>query len=246
MRIGRIPDAPLLVAYSGGKDSLATLDLCVRSGRQVEAFLMYFVPGMDYTQYWVDYAWKRWRVKVRLYQHFTISYFLRRGVFRSAPDPSFPSSKIEDVIAKAREDSGIEWVGFGYKLIDSLQRRGWWKRFAETGCDESTHRFAPLLHWNNTEVKAYLSRRGIPCPGIDGKRSTGIALTPDCLEWLRDEWPEDYKRVLRIFPFAEAQADRAPGIREHKARERAERQASARAARLAKSDQSGAVQPAVD
>jgi 3'-phosphoadenosine 5'-phosphosulfate sulfotransferase (PAPS reductase)/FAD synthetase len=246
MQTGRIPDGPLLVAYSGGKDSLAVMDLCVRAGRQVEAFLMYFVPGMDYTQHWVDYAARRWSVKVRLYQHFTISYFIRRGVFRSAPAPSFPRIKVEDVIAKAREDSGIEWAGFGYKLIDSLQRRGWWKRHAETGCDAGTKRFAPLLHWNNTHVKAYLSRRGIPCPGIDGKRSTGISLTPDCLEWLRTEWPADYRRVLEVFPFAESQADRAGGLRERKQRDRAERQASQRAARLAKRDQSGTVQPAGD
>jgi len=246
VQLGQIPDAPLLVAYSGGKDSLAVLDLCVRAGRHVEAFLMYFVPGMDYTQYWVDYAQKRWGVKVHLYQHFTISYFIRRGVFRSAPDASFPLITVEDVIAKAREDAGIEWVGFGYKLIDSLQRRGWWKRHAETGCDASSKRFSPLLHWNNTHVKAYLSRRGIPCPGIDGKRSTGMALTPDCMEWLRDQWPDDYRRVLRIFPLAEAQADRAPGIRERKLRERTERQAIARQARVAQRDQSGAVQPPVD
>jgi 3'-phosphoadenosine 5'-phosphosulfate sulfotransferase (PAPS reductase)/FAD synthetase len=237
--VARLPDAPaVLVAYSGGKDSLALMDLCVRAGRRVEAFFMYFLPGLDYTRHWVEFAQRRWSVTVREYQHWGITYYLRRGVFRAAPDDDCPKLTILDIERAARQDSGIEWIGYGYKKIDSLQRRGFLTHDWPGGINEKRKCFAPLAEWNNTEVKAYLSRRGIPCPGIDGKRSTGISLTPECLEWLRDEWPDDYRRILKVFPYASGQADRAAEIRA----ERERRKASARAARAALADQPGAVQ----
>ena len=36
----------VLVAYSGGKDSLVVLDLCKRSFRRVETFFMDLLPGL--------------------------------------------------------------------------------------------------------------------------------------------------------------------------------------------------------
>ncbi len=98
----------VLVAYSGGKDSLATLDICARNGKRIECFFMYFLPGMDYAEYWCRFAERRWGVRVRQYQHWGITYYLRRGVFRSAPDLSVPKLTILDIEAAAREDSGIE------------------------------------------------------------------------------------------------------------------------------------------
>ena len=57
------------------------------------------------------------------------------------------------------------------------------------------------------------SQSAIPIPGTDGKRSSGISLTPESMEWLRAEWPDDYKRILKVFPYAKAQADRAAILR---------------------------------
>lgn len=210
------PVDAVLIAYSGGKDSLALVDLCVRNGKRVECFFMHFLPDMDYSRYWIEYAIRRWGVTVRSYQHWNTTYFLRRGVFRTGPDTSIPKLTIGDIERTAREDSGIEWIGYGYKKIDSLQRRGFLTHDWPDGINPERKCFAPLAEWNNTEVKAYLSRRRIPIPGIDGKRSTGISLMPTCLAWLRDEWPDDYKRVLKVFPLAEAQADRSAQLRTRK------------------------------
>lgn len=208
----KLPADAVLLGYSGGKDSLALLDLCVRAGARVEAFFMYFLPGLDYTEYWCEFARNRWGVAVRQYQHWSTTYYLRRGVFRQAVD--VPSLSIQDIEFCARKDAGVEWIGYGYKKIDSLERRAFLGRDWPGGVNASAKKFTLLSEWNNTDVRSYLSRRRIPIPESDGRRSSGICLTPECLAWLRAEWPDDYRRILKTFPFAAAQADRADGIKQ--------------------------------
>jgi len=50
----------VLVAYSGGKDSIATLDLCVKTFgiENVECFFMYFIPGLRCVEDELDKARK--------------------------------------------------------------------------------------------------------------------------------------------------------------------------------------------
>lgn len=212
----KLPDADsLLIAYSGGKDSLATLDICCRAGKCIEAFFMYFIPGMDYSDFWCRYAEQRWAIPVRRYQHWNTSYYLRHGLFREPVKA--PKVTILDIEAAVREDSGLEWIGYGYKSIDSLQRRGMMNKWVD-GINPVRKIFTPIKTWNNTDVRSYLSRRRIDIPvQINAKRSSGMDLSPQCMEWMRREWPDDYRRVLKIFPHAEAQADRAAYIREQDA-----------------------------
>ena len=220
----------VIVAYSGGKDSLALLDICLRAGKRVEALFMHFLPGLDYTRHWIEFAERRFQIKVRSYQHWGLSYYLRRGVFRSEPDQTVPVVNILDLEAAVRQDTGLDWIGYGYKSIDSLQRRGMMNRWPG-GINEKRHSFAPLKGWSNGDVMAYLSRRGLPSCSIDGKRVSGISLTPESLEYMRREWLADYRRILEVFPLAIAQADRAQGIREKRQRGITEKRNKTRAAR---------------
>lgn len=241
------PVDAVLVAYSGGKDSLATLDLCLRAGKRVEAFFMYFLPDMDYTEHWCSYAERRFRVKVHRLQHPMLSYYLRRGVFGGAVEDC-PAVAFNDVEALARERSGMEWVGYGYKMADSPSRRSYLTFMADWGVRidpvtrkpvyapyagqcEQLKRFTPILDWSDREVKAYLSRRNIMLPGMSDRKVNGIALIPSVLAQLREMWPEDYRRILRVFPEAAAQADRVDLVK-------SQRQ-TARAVRAAESAMSG-------
>lgn len=217
-----IPEPAVLVAYSGGKDSLVMIDLCQRAGKRVEAFHMYFLPGMELTADICGYAERRFGIQVRQYQHWGISYYFRRGVF-CEPDPDFPIIKIGDIERAAREDSGLEWISYGYKKIDSLQRRGMLSQGWPAGINERRKSFTLISEWTNTQIHAYLSRRNITVPGVqNGKRGNGMDLMPDCLAWLKREYPSDFRLLLNYFPYAEAQAERAPAVRAYRDRKRAE------------------------
>ena len=230
---GNLPESDrLLVAYSGGKDSLATLDLCVRAGKDVEAFFMFFLPGMDYTAFWCDYAERRFDIKVHQVQHWNTSYYLRRAVFCEGR-PDCPEVGHNDVEAAVRLRTGINWVGYGYKLVDSPSRRSYmtfmsaWCSCGEKppkcqcrprdGICSKLQRFSPIMNWTDRDVFAYLSRRRIQIPDAS-RKVNGIDLLPSTLAQMREQWPADYQRILRVFPYAEGQADRAAVLARNKNR----------------------------
>lgn len=247
MRASRLPgdaSTPLLIAYSGGKDSLVTMDLCARAGRHIEAYMLCFIPDMDYAAYWNEYARKRWGVKTRSYQDPTCIRLLRIGRFRLMPKLDIPAITSREVEALARRESGCEWIGYGYKAVDSIDRRVMLKTWPD-GVHEGWKKFAPCANWRHNDVLAYLSRRGIEIPVAAKAGMSGIGLGPFSLAHMREYWPRDYRRILELFPFAEAQADRAAGIRAIKQRLRAECQASARAARTALRNKDSGIQPAI-
>ncbi len=213
----RFPEADrVLVAYSGGKDSVAALDLCVRAGKAVDAFFMYFIPGLDYTEHWCSWAERQWGIAVHRVQHWATSYYLRNGVFMLT-DPIGSKVGILDVEAYVRERTGIEWIGYGYKSIDSLQRRGMMNKW-DGGLNHKRKIFTPIKDWNDTDVRAYLSARRLPNGSLAGRRSTGISLTAESLRYMRDEWPADYRRILKVFPLAAAQIERSEHYGETQAR----------------------------
>jgi phosphoadenosine phosphosulfate reductase len=232
------PTDKVLIAYSGGKDSLVMLDLAVKAGLQVEAFHMYFLPDMDYSQHWCDFARKRWGITVREYLHWDTIELLREGVFR-AEALKMRRVTIGDIEARVRKDSGFEWIGWGLKSVDSLERRGMIFSWPNGVCNTARGKvFTPIKNWNHKDVKAYLTRNGIPIPKTDdesGNRTgNGISLDPSCMHWIRREWPEDYKRILKVFPFASAQADRHEAFLAIKQQERAAKKQIAQAAKAAR------------
>ncbi len=175
---------------------------------------MYFpVPDMDYTRFWVSYAERRWGIKVRVYAHWMISRFLREGIFRNTV-MDVPQTKPQDAEALARLDSGLEWIGYGYRSTDSLERRGMMASWPGGIC-EKRRVFAPLKDWKTADVFNYLQRNHIVIPP-DMKasgRQNGLDLKPSSLLFMREHWPDDYKRILKVFPNAAAQADRGLALR---------------------------------
>jgi phosphoadenosine phosphosulfate reductase len=247
VKASRLPgdeSTPLLVAYSGGKDSLVVMDLCVRAGRKLSAYMLCFLPGMDYAAHWCEYARRRWGVEVRQYQDPNTIRLLRAGRFRLNP-MNVVAITSREVEALARRESGCEWIGYGYKAVDSIDRRVMLKTWPD-GIHEGWKKFAPVAGWRHADVLAYLSRRRIDIPPTVKAGMSGIGLGPFSLAFMRANWPGDYRRIIEVFPFAEAQADRAAEIRERKQRNRAERQTSARQARAALANQRGGIQPAVN
>lgn len=200
--------AQILVGLSGGKDSLVTLDLCVLAfgAENVECYYMYLVEGMRCVEDHVDSAARRYGVKVHKLPHFSLGDLFRDGVLMPPRRDAhkFRAMKFIDTETYARDLSGIEWVAYGHRMIDSLDRRAMLHKF--TGVNTKQHRLYPLWEWVPKDVISYLKAKGIRLPEQLGATTnvSGVDLRPDTLRQIRDHYPEDFARLLEIFPYAEA------------------------------------------
>jgi phosphoadenosine phosphosulfate reductase len=193
-----------IVAFSGGKDSLVVLDLAVKHFPRVEAFHMYFLPDLEYNRIVVDYAERRFGVKVRMYPHWYLSRLLNCGTCCDAV-PTLRDASIQSTITHARAETGLWWCGVGYRTQESLLQRRWLSRKGWDGPCHVDGRWAPLRDWKKRELIAHLKRERIVIPGLSagqGMRPSGIDLSLNNLTVFKRQWPRDYERIVAAFPWA--------------------------------------------
>lgn len=212
-----------LVAFSGGKDSLAVLDMATRVFRRVACFYMYFIPDLACEEENLKIATERYKVPLRQYPRPSIIRNLKLGVFCDNTDAmiNLPDITDADVYDQARQEFGIPLVLTGEKLSDAMGRGLHYKEkerkareAGELPEDKQPVKrkdrdvMHPLAKWNKWHVLAYLKSREIPVPEGDGRNSASIDLTPQCVLWLHDKHPADYERMRRVFPYIPAIVER--------------------------------------
>jgi phosphoadenosine phosphosulfate reductase len=188
----------VLVSYSGGKDAMVTLDLCVRVFRKVEGFFMYLVPGLEVIETALAEAEVRYGIKIRQYPHFGLRDALIYGLYcpNSYKHDDLPSWKLKDIYRLARADSGIDVIATGMKRSDSLERR--------LNIGKTLKDLYPLAGWSKADVLAYLKIRGLALPDSAGGRSNAVDLSTKNLLWLHDSHPADFAKIETVFPYVRA------------------------------------------
>jgi len=192
----------VLVEFSGGKDSWAVLGLALDSGVEVEAVHYHLVRGMDCEEVHLRAAEAR-GVRVHRLPHPELGAALASGHHRPHVSEWGVLSRFRHNEARdaARAVSGLEWILTGMRASDSLSRRGMFKRWGGVWAHSMLGH--PIWSWSTAEVLRFLRLRRLPCPKtIGGKRTGGVSLSDESVLWLHDECPQDYARLLRVFPWA--------------------------------------------
>lgn len=195
----RTADHPaVLVAFSGGKDSLAVLDLCLRHFRRVECFHLELVSDLDVTRERVAEPLARLGVPCRYYPDPVAFKALKHGIFCDPKTEyrllTVPTAR--DAYEEAMADTGIGMVATGKKKADYRQRAFHMNAGRVFG-------WHPIREWKKADVLAYLQVRGITPPPSHAEAG-GIDLTVASLRWLRATHPADFARVAAWFPYCEA------------------------------------------
>jgi phosphoadenosine phosphosulfate reductase len=197
------------VAFSAGKDSLATLDLICSSGlfKRVEAFYLYRVEALKPIERIIRLCERRYGIEIRRLPHYDLARLFRRAVLMPhwagldrIPPLSF--AEIENVF---RTLAKVEWVAYGWRVSDSIARlrilrgnRGLWPE---------VKRVFPIWQWKRDNVHAYLAARRLPLPPTFGRQEQGGAdLHPCVLEYLDEHDPEGAQKLREVFPWIEVLA----------------------------------------
>jgi 3'-phosphoadenosine 5'-phosphosulfate sulfotransferase (PAPS reductase)/FAD synthetase len=112
-------------------------------------------------------------------------------------------------------DPSSIWLASGERLDDSPQRRGMLSQTRHeahgmVGLWERFRRIYPIAHWKTRDVHAYIRVNNLPLPPQLGRKNqSGMGMTPEGMAAIRQNYPEDFEKILAQFPLAEAQAIRA-------------------------------------
>ncbi len=196
----------VIVAFSGGKDSIACLHLAHRvfgPGR-IHVYNLYVVPELECEMREIRKAEHRYGLKIRRLPHPGVAKSLRAGHLQPTPTDFNRDLQHSDIYLVVRDLTGADWIIFGHRMDESLQRRGMIK--ATQGIDTEHKKCWPLWNWKKHDVYRFLTSAKIPLPEQwTEDDTTGFTLGPHTLLYLRKKFPEDYKKVIALFPFAEVQ-----------------------------------------
>lgn len=201
----KVTDA-VLVGFSGGKDSIATLDLCMRYFDRVQPFFLYLCPGLEFQEETLHWYERRYGCEIIRLPHFEVSNFMRYGSFREY-DPNVPIIGITDEYNYLRLQTGITWIAAGERINDSIVRRAMIKNSGTI--DMKRARFYPIANWTKREVLQYIKHHKLKLPPDSKKLGFSFkSLDGRELAYIKQAYPQDYERILKVYPYAVAAVER--------------------------------------
>ncbi|MDR2745725.1 MAG: phosphoadenosine phosphosulfate reductase family protein [Desulfovibrio sp.] len=189
----------VLVFYSGGKDSVVTLDLCNRYFDYVQPVFMYASPILSFQSAIIRWAEARYGVPPLLVPHPMLAEWLRYGTFRP-PDYGVPTISFLDVYTYVRSQTGIWWIAAGERIADSIVRRAMIKH--DGGCiDDGRGRFYPVANWQKDDVVKYIKHHKLKVSPESAYLGYSFrSLAGKDLHQIKRHYPDDYDALKAWFP----------------------------------------------
>lgn len=203
-----------LLAFSGGKDSLASW--CVMQGAGIEVIPVYHYvfPGLSFVERMLAYYEKRFQTPIIRLPHPWLLQVLYYGAF-SCPigmkmlcEGEYKSRchDFASMLKAVRESLGDPnlWNAVGVKCGDSQNRS-----LVVTRCqgfDEKNLKWYPLGYCGDRVAIEILARYDMPVPDDywEVGRSYDV-LTPCFCKGIAKYHPEDWKQIVEVFPLIETQ-----------------------------------------
>lgn len=192
----------VIVGFSGGKESVVVLDLCFRYFKNVHPFFMYICPDLSFQERTLQWYERKYQTEIIRIPHMDVSEFFHYGSFRPG-DLTFPIVSINDIYHYLRLKTDTWWIAAGERIDDSIVRRAMMKKSGSV--DEPRGRFYPISMWKKREVMDYIKFHNLYL-GQDSRKLgfSFCSLWGKELSMLKQHFPDDYAKVIRQYPFAEA------------------------------------------
>jgi phosphoadenosine phosphosulfate reductase len=192
----------VVVSFSGGKDSVVVLDMCVRHFKKVHVFFMYQVPGLSFQEATLRWYENKYGLEIIRLPHPELSEFLRYGLFRHH-DLSVPLVTFNELYHYVRLQTGQRWIAAGERIADSIVRRAMMKKSGSI--DVPRGRFYPAAYFRKEDVVRYVAQHQLKVsPESRFLGHSFRSFDPEDMYKVRKHYPEDYAKIERFFPFVGA------------------------------------------
>jgi hypothetical protein len=200
----------ILLSFSCGKDSVAAWLECRKYFPTIIPYYLYLVPDLSFVNQAIDYYEQFFKTKIVQLPHPSLLCLLNNLVFQAPENclkiekANLPTIDYDDQVYEAARISGYAgspWTAVGVRAADSLLRRVTINRFGTINGRQ--RKFYPVWDWKKAKLIEELSFAKIKLP-VDykmfGRSFDGIDYR--FLAPIKKYFPEDYKRILDVFPLA--------------------------------------------
>lgn len=196
----------VILFYSGGKDSVVLLDLLSPHFDKIHCVFMEFIQGFDHLKPYQNWVKRYPNATLTLLPHWMTSYYMRHNYYSfPRPNKAVKTFKQADVEEKARQLTGCNWIVFGHKQADSLNRRLMLKGYTFDAINEPGKKIYPLSMWSKKQVVNYIELKKLIRPvEYSKKNSNGLDLTIEVILWLQKNNPGDLEKLFSVFPLAKS------------------------------------------
>lgn len=195
----------ILFHSASGKDSIALLDLLYPHFNRIVCVYMYVVPNLDHINRYIAYAQRKYpKAEFIQVPHYGLFSYYKTG-YMGCNQRNIRKYNLSELTDLIRAKYGIEWVCFGFKQSDGMNRRVMLRTYEQNAINTSTHKFFPLSEYKNGDVMRYIEQNNLIKPEKYGStQSSGTNISDiGYLTYLRNNYPQDLKKIIAEFPMVE-------------------------------------------
>jgi 3'-phosphoadenosine 5'-phosphosulfate sulfotransferase (PAPS reductase)/FAD synthetase len=201
----------IMVAFSTGKDSIATYLRVKDEFPRVELFFRYFIPDLEFMERRVQYYEETFNVKIhrvpsphlyRMLRNFLWQPPHRVGLIDSMEIPPLTYEQINAMLVEHLQMPDNTFTAVGVRAIDNMQRRAVCK--SRGAINWNDHSFWPVWDFSHDDVATIIRRHNVKLlPEYVHWGTSFDGLRYFFLNVIRREYPRDYERIIEWFPYAE-------------------------------------------
>lgn len=197
-----------LLYFSGGRDSIAMLDLAHRfMPCKFTAVFLYIVKGLEFQERTLRYYERKCGIEIKREPHWDVSVYLKQ------------MGQVKKIITCEKHEKYLKrkynepWIMLGYRKDESLQRRGHLGSLSKTNyIDWRHHKLFPLSAWLSKDVDAYIKMRKLLLPPEYRYGYRNIdQFKGDAAIYIKNTYPDDWEKIIAKFPLVEAEIVRCEG-----------------------------------
>ena len=203
--VAKQANSVVLFHSASGKDSIALLDLLYPHFNRIVCVYMYVVPNLDHINRYIAYAQRKYpKAEFIQVPHYGLFSYYKTG-YMGCNQRNIRKYNLSELTDLIRAKYGIEWVCFGFKQSDGMNRRVMLRTYEQNAINTSTHKFFPLSEYKNGDVMRYIEQNNLIKPEKYGStQSSGTNISDiGYLTYLRNNYPQDLKKIIAEFPMVE-------------------------------------------